>query len=399
MASRLSSVASDAMTALCRTIPKTELHMHLEGSLEPALVRKIAARNGKLADLPPEAEMFAAYKEYESLEQFLEVYYLGATVLQTKGALAHAPHAPAPIPRQARLTRARASPRAPAADFYDMTYEYLKRAADDGVAHIEPFIDLEEHLANGVAAATVFDGIRAALADAERDLGITSGLIVCFQRTRGCESALGALEALEPHIQSARIVAVGCDSDYVDDWPALYKPAYERARRLGLKLVAHAGEVDDGRRSLEHMRVALDALELDRVDHGVRAWEDPTLLADVVARAICLTASPLSNVKLGLFSGWEPCARAYSALIRAGAKVTVNSDDPAFFGSIGENFVLLQQHCGLTAEEVGALCKNAANGSFASDARKAALCAAVDDAVRAYHDAEENAAKKGAEQP
>mmetsp|Transcript_6954 Transcript_6954/g.17779 ORF Transcript_6954/g.17779 Transcript_6954/m.17779 type:complete len:366 (+) Transcript_6954:3-1100(+) len=342
---------------LCRSIPKTELHVHLEGSLQPNVVRKIAQRNGKLSELPPEAEMFASYEKYDSLEQFLEVYYQGASVLQTK------------------------------ADFYDMTYDYIKRAAADGVVHIEPFLDLDSHTSNGVTPATVLEGVGSALADAERDFGVTSGLIVCFQRPRGVESALKSLDDLKPHIETARIVGVGCDSDYVDDWPNLYKPAYEKAHAMGLKLVAHAGEVADGARSIDHMRDAIKVLGLDRVDHGVRAWEDPELLADVAKRGIPLTSCPLSNIKLGLFGDWPSCAKAYGTLIKAGAKVTINSDDPAFFGTIAENFVALQQHLELSAEDVAALCKNAALGSFASEERKAALCNSIDEAVKAYRTA------------
>lgn len=341
------------MDAFCRKLPKVELHIHLEGALEPALVLKIAKRNGLLDALPDEATFHGKYASFVGLLEFLEVYYAGAGVLRTRE------------------------------DFFEMTLSYALRAASDGVVHAEPFIDLEAHLDLGVPIETVIGGIHDALAKAKSELGMTSGLIVCFQRPRGAAHALTVLEQLKPFIASGQVVGIGTDSDYVAGWPQQYAPVYAKARELGLKLVAHAGEVADGELSLVQMREAVELLGVDRVDHGVRAADDPALLGLVALKGTTLTSCPLSNIRLGLYPAWPQCAAAYAKLIEGGAAVTINSDDPAFFGSIGDNFAQLQQHCGFSAAQMAALSTTAAKACFASAERKAELCALIDAFVAA----------------
>lgn len=342
-----------SIDAFCRKLPKIELHIHLEGSLEPQLVRKIAERNGLLSTLPDEATFYEKYKTFTGLLEFLDVYYAGASVLRTR------------------------------ADYFEMTQTYVSRAAADGVVHIEPFIDIEHHLDLDVPIETVLGGIHDALDKAKTELGITSGLIVCFQRPRGAAHALTVLEQLRPFIASGHVVGIGTDSDYVPGWPQEYEPVYAKARKLGLKLVAHAGEVSDGELSLQQMREAMDLLDVERIDHGVRASDDPELLRLVALKRTALTSCPLSNIRLGLYSAWPQCAAAYTKLIEGGAQVTINSDDPAFFGSIGDNFAELQQHCGFSAQQMANLSTAAANASFASPERKVELVALIDAFVAA----------------
>ncbi len=324
------------IAALIERLPKVELHVHLEGTLEPELAYELAARNGIPMPYASAAEMRRAAMEFTSLQSFLDVYYAACAALVTR------------------------------ADFRDLTLAYLERANADGVRHVEPFFDPQTHTDRGVAIDDVIGGILDGLAEGERRYGITSGLIMSFLRHLPPEAADVTLSAAEPWLD--RLVAVGLDSSEVGFPPEPFAGTFARARSLGLKAVAHAGEEGEA----ELVARTLDALAVSRVDHGVRAAEDPALVRRLAECGVTLTACPNSNVRLRVFPTMDrsPIKR----LLDAGVAVTVNSDDPAYFGGyIGDNYRAIAAALGLTAAELGRLAANAINGSFASAERKREL--------------------------
>ena len=324
-----------AIKTLIARIPKVELHVHLEGTLEPELMLALAERNGISLPYTDVAEVRAAY-EFGNLQSFLDLYYAGCAVLVTRE------------------------------DFYDLTLAYLHRAAKDNVRHVEPFFDPQTHTARGIDFGTVIGGIVDALAVGERELGITSGLILSFLRDQPETSAETTLRAAEPWLP--HLVAVGLDSAEVGNPPEKFAGVFARACALGLRSVAHAGE--EGEPGL--VTRTLGTLGVNRIDHGVRAAEDPALVRRLVKERIPLTVCPLSNTKLRVFDTMAQSPLA--TLLRAGVRVTVNSDDPAYFGGyIGENFRVAAEALGLTRDEILTLTRNAIEGSFASDVRKAEL--------------------------
>jgi adenosine deaminase len=338
----LSGVHSDAnadpdfdLANLIDRLPKVELHVHLEGTLEPELAFRLAARNGVALPVRSVEEMRAAY-DFADLQSFLDIYYAACSVLVTRE------------------------------DFRDLTLAYMERAHADRVRHVEPFFDPQTHTERGIPIGDVIGGILDGLADGEHAFGITSGLILSFLRHLPAEAAEATLAAAEPWLD--RIVAVGLDSSEVGFPPEPFAGVYARARALGLRAVAHAGE--EGNASL--IWRTLDCLGVSRIDHGVRAADDPALMRRLAESGITVTACPNSNVRLRVF---PTMARStVRTLLEAGVAVTINSDDPAYFGGyIGDNYRAVTAALGLTAGDLHRLAANAVNGSFATAQRKQEL--------------------------
>ncbi len=328
------------LTELIDRIPKAELHLHIEGTLEPELMIELANRNSIALPFADVDEIRRAY-EFTDLQSFLDIYYAGAQVL---------------IEEQ---------------DFYDLTRAYLERVAKDNVKHVEIFFDPQTHTDRAIDFDVVINGIHSALQDGETDFGISFQLIMCFLRHLSAEAAMTTLEHALPHRD--RIAAVGLDSSEVGHPPSKFKDVFDRARSEGFLTVAHAGEEGPP----EYIREALDLLHVRRIDHGVRCLEDPELVARLVAERVPLTVCPLSNIKLRVFDNLAE--HNLKELMDAGICATVNSDDPAYFGGyIGENLVKSAEALHLVADDVRTLCKNAFEASFLSDAEKARRIAEID---------------------
>ena len=334
-------MTDDALTDdALNSLPKAELHLHIEGTLEPELAFELAARNG--IDLPyATVEELSAQYDFDDLQSFLDLYYATMAVLRTRE------------------------------DFAELTRRYLRRAHAQGVRHAELFFDPQAHTSRGVAFDDVVDGIGDALDEAERDLGMSGGLILCFLRDQPVDSAEEALTA--GLRRTDRIVGVGLDSAEVGYPPSLFEGVYARARAAGLHAVAHAGEEGPP----AYVREALDLLHAERIDHGIRSIEDPELVARLAEERIPLTVCPLSNVRLQA----TPDLRDHPLhrLDAAGVRVTVNSDDPAYFGGyVGQNFAAVRDALGLSADQARRFARTSIEASFASDARKAELLAELD---------------------
>jgi adenosine deaminase len=318
-------------------LPKVELHLHVEGTLEPELAFALARRND--IDLPYASadDMRAAYR-FADLRSFLDVYYASCSVLRKEQ------------------------------DFYDLTRAYLDRAVADNVRHVEPFFDPQTHTARGVPYHEVVTGIRRALEDARASDGITSKLILCILRDLSADEALATLgEALD---DDTRVDGIGLDSGEVGNPPSKFTEVFAWARAEGLHTVAHAGE--EGPAS--YIRDSLDLLGVERIDHGVRCLENPGLVARLVRDRVCLTVCPNSNIALRVRESMEQ--HPLRVMLEAGLAVTVNSDDPAYFGGyIGENYRAVAEALDLSDEQLVTLARNAITGSFADEARKAELLA------------------------
>jgi adenosine deaminase len=313
-------------------LPKAELHLHLEGSFEPELMFAIARRNKVEIPYHSAEEVRAAYR-FANLQDFLDIYYAGASVLLAEE------------------------------DFYDLTRAYLKRAAADNVRHVEVFFDPQTHTDRGVPFKTVADGIGRALRDGEKEFGITSKLILSFLRHLPEDSAFATLKQAEPYLD--RFAAVGLDSSEVGHPPSKFARVFAAAREAGLKLVAHAGEEGPP----EYVWEALDVLKIDRIDHGNRSLEDPRLVERIVKDGLTLTVCPLSNLKLCVVKDLKQ--HPIKRMLELGLKATVNSDDPAFFGGyVGANFDAIAAALPLTREDLVMLAVNSFSGSFLTDAEK-----------------------------
>lgn len=300
--------------------------MHLEGSLEPELMFALARR--RHLDIPfADVEAVRAAYRFSNLQDFLDIYYQGAHVLRA------------------------------AEDFYALTSAYLQRASEDGVRHVEPFFDPQTHTARGVPFAEVIEGIWAALQDAKMRLGIGSRLILCFLRHLPDGEAVETLRQAEPYLD--RIAAVGLDSSEIGHPPQDFAGVFARAKAMGLRLVAHAGEEGPP----EYVHQALDVLRIDRLDHGNRAMEDPVLVARLAQMQMALTVCPLSNLKLRVVEDLRD--HPLKRMLAAGLRATVNSDDPAYFGGyVCENFVAVADALNLSVADVVQLAKNSFLGSF-----------------------------------
>ncbi|WP_133647850.1 adenosine deaminase [Paraburkholderia flava] len=323
--------------------PKAELHIHIEGSLEPELIFKLAERNGVKLPYASIDELRTAYA-FTDLQSFLDIYYAGASVLLHEQ------------------------------DFYDMTMAYVERALEDHVAHTEIFFDPQTHTERGVSIDTVVAGIERALADGEKR-GLSSKLILCFLRHLSEEDALATFDAALPLFDryAHRLIGVGLDSSERGHPPSKFERVFAKARAKGLKLVAHAGE--EGPPS--YVYEALDLLKVDRVDHGVRSIEDPALVTRLADSRVALTVCPLSNLKLCVFD--DLTKHTLKALLDRGVAVTVNSDDPAYFGGyVNTNYFATIEALQLTDREVYTIVRNSFEASFVTPAERAALIARLD---------------------
>jgi adenosine deaminase len=320
-------------------LPKAELHLHIEGSLEPEQMFELARRNRIALPFASVEDVRAAYA-FSNLQDFLDIYYQGAGVLQTEK------------------------------DFRDLALAYFRRAAADGVVHAEIFFDPQTHTDRGIPFQVVVDGLTAGMAEAERDLGLTSKLILCFLRHLDEAAAFATLRQAEPFLD--RIVGVGLDSSEVGHPPSKFARVFKAARERGLKLVAHAGEEGPP----EYVWEALDVLGVDRIDHGNRALEDPRLVARLVSEGMTLTVCPLSNLKLCVVDDLK--AHPLKRMLDLGLKATCNSDDPAYFGGyVGENWRRTADAVGLGRDDLLQLARNSFQGSFLSEAEKARHLAAL----------------------
>lgn len=307
-------------------LPKAELHLHIEGTLEPDLAFALAERNGIELPYATQDELRAAYS-FTDLQDFLNLYYALMAVLRTED------------------------------DFADLTNAYLARAREQGVRHAEIFFDPQAHTARGVDIGTVIRGLTRALDAAPRTYGITTRLIMCFLRDETAESALATFESARPYLD--RITAVGLDSAEVGHPPSKFREVYALAREAGLKCVAHAGEEGPP----AYVWEALDILGVDRIDHGVRCLEDETLVQRLVADQVPLTVCPLSNVRLRVVDHLSD--HPLPAMLDAGLLVTVNSDDPSYFGGYADdNFTAVRDALGLDQTALRTLARNSFQASF-----------------------------------
>ena len=329
--------------ALIRALPKAELHVHIEGTFEPELMFEIARRNGVSIPYPDVETLRRAY-DFHNLQSFLDIYYAGASVLLYEQ------------------------------DFYDLATAYFARCRDDHVVHSEIFFDPQTHTARGVAFDTVLNGLTRACRDAETKWGIGSRLIMCFLRHLSEEDAFATLEQALPFKQ--HIIGVGLDSSEVGHPPSKFTRVFERARAEGFLTVAHAGEEGPP----EYVYEALDLLKVSRIDHGVRAEEDDALMRRLIAEQMPLTVCPLSNLKLKVVS--ELTRHNLHRMLERGVLVTVNSDDPAYFGGyMNKNFTDVADALDLNENNIRMLCKNSFKASFLSDAEKEQWCRRVDECV------------------
>jgi adenosine deaminase len=320
------------MEAFIRNMPKIELHIHIEGSLEPELMFEIAERNGVPLRFNSVDEVRKAY-QFTDLQSFLDIYYEGASVLLKE------------------------------TDFYDLTWAYLEKVSSQNVRHSEIFFDPQTHTDRGVPFETVINGMRRAQVDAEQQLNITSKLIMCFLRHLSAEAAMQTLKQALPY--KDWIIAVGLDSSEVGNPPKKFSAVFDEARLQGFLTVVHAGEEGPP----EYIWQALDLLHAMRIDHGVRSEGDDKLVERLTKEQIPLTVCPLSNVKLRGFESMED--HNLKRLLDRGLRVTVNSDDPAYFGGyMTENYLAVQKALNLDLEDIRSLAKNAVEASFVSQQEK-----------------------------
>ena len=339
------AIPSERVPALLQAMPKAELHMHIEGSLEPELIFRLAQRNGVALAYPTVEALRAAYA-FTDLQSFLDIYYSGASVL-IRGD-----------------------------DFFDMGMAYFARAAADRVVHAELFFDPQTHTDRGVPFATVIDGLARACAQAKLAYGIDAALILCFLRHLPEEAAFATLEQALPFRD--RFIGVGLDSGERGNPPEKFARVFARCRELGLHLVAHAGEEGPP----AYIATALDALRVERVDHGVRCVEDPALVQRLARAQVPLTVCPLSNVKLCVYP--DLAHHPLKVLLDHGLCATVNSDDPAYFGGyVNRNFTETFAALPLTARDAYTLARNSFTASFAAPAQKQAWIDRLDEVFAA----------------
>jgi adenosine deaminase len=329
---KVHAVATVNLPKLLREMPKAELHIHIEGSLEPELIFALAERNGVKLPYANVEALRAAYA-FTNLQSFLDIYYAGASVLLHEQ------------------------------DFYDMAWAYLQRAKADNVVHTEIFFDPQTHTKRGVPMATVIHGLHRACVDAQAKLGVSAQLILCFLRHLSEEAALQTFQEALPF--KDKFIGVGLDSSEVGHPPEKFKNVFALAHAHGLHLVAHAGEEGPP----AYMWSALDVLRVARIDHGVQAVHDAALMARLAKERTPLTVCPLSNQKLCVFPDLKD--HNIGQLLDAGLCVTINSDDPAYFGGyINDNFVQTFEATGLTAQQAYALARNSFEASFVSEAQR-----------------------------
>ncbi|UYG05735.1 adenosine deaminase [Halomonas sp. LR3S48] len=323
------------MRDFLKRLPKAELHLHIEGSLEPELMFALARRNGVELPFGSVEEVRAAY-DFQDLPSFLELYYRGMSVLRR------------------------------AEDFHDLAMDYFRRAHAEGVVHVEMHFDPQAHLARGIELDVVMEGLSLARREAERELGMSTGLIMAFLRDRPADEAMKVLESAAPYWEM--LDAVGLDSAERGHPPSKFVEVFQRAKMLGIPRVAHAGEEGPP----EYIREALDLLDVCRIDHGVRCLEDPELVARLRDEGVVLTVCPLSNVRLKVVERIEE--HPLPQLLDAGLRLTLNSDDPAYFGGgMLDNFVACHDAFGWSRETFIQLAGTAIESAFMSDVRRLEL--------------------------
>lgn len=320
------------MKDLIAKLPKAELHLHIEGSLEPELMFSLAKKNNIALPYQNIEAVKNAYN-FTSLQSFLDIYYAGANVLINES------------------------------DFFDLTWAYLLRCKEQNICHTEIFFDPQTHTSRGIAFKTVIDGITKALQKGEKELGISSFLIMCFLRHLREEDAFETLKASLPF--KNKIIGVGLDSSEVGHPPSKFQNVFEAAKKEGYKIVAHAGEEGDS----SYIWEAINLLHVERIDHGIRCDEDETLVTLLIEKQIPLTICPLSNIKLKAVKKMQE--HNILKLLRQGVLVTVNSDDPAYFGGyINENYEAICDNLDLSKEELKTLASNSFKASFLNEAKK-----------------------------
>jgi len=326
-------------------LPKAELHVHLEGTLEPELSFALSQRNGVALDYDTPEALIAAY-DFHDLPSFLAIYYSAMRVLVTEQ------------------------------DFYDLTYAYLKKAREQNVLYCEPFFDPQAHTSRGVSFETVITGIRLAQKQAAAELGIESQLILCFLRDMSAESAMEALEQSLPY--KDWIVGVGLDSDEKGNPPSKFAEVFKRARAEGYRLTMHCDVNQDN--TLGHIRQCLDEIGVDRIDHGINSLEDPAICADIVQRGLGLTVCPVSN----RFVVQDLTATHIRRMLELGMRATINSDDPAYFRAyVNENLLALHEEGCLSLDEITQLVRNAFVVAWIDDAQRARYLAMLDHQLAA----------------
>ena len=320
------------MSSFIQNIPKAELHIHIEGSLEPEMMFALAERNNVSLPYDSVEEVRAAY-QFEDLQSFLDLYYAGAAVLQTEQ------------------------------DFYDLTLAYLKRCSDESVYRTEIFFDPQTHSERGIPLETVFTGIQRALEVGKSQLGVSSALILCFLRHLSAEAAHQTLKQALPF--KSMIPAVGLDSSEVGNPPSKFRSVFDKARSEGFLTVAHAGEEGP----VEYIWEAINQLGVSRIDHGVRCVDDPALVDYLVEHQMPLTVCPLSNIKLCVFDSMQQHNLKY--LLDRGLCITVNSDDPSYFGGyVNENFEAVTSALGLSSQDIYTIALNSFKASFLEEIEK-----------------------------
>ena len=345
----MSSALRDSREAFIAAVPKAELHLHIEGSLEPEMMFALAKRNGVSLPYANVEEVSDAY-QFSNLQEFLDLYYLGMQALVEER------------------------------DFYELTLAYLERVQQDNVRHVEIFFDPQGHTERGIAFETVITGILRALDEGQARLGISYKLIMCFLRHLPEEAAFVTLEEAMPWLD--RIAGVGLDSSEVGHPPEKFARVFAKCRELGLKLVAHAGEEGPP----EYVWQALDTLRIDRIDHGNRALEDEALVERIAGEGLTLTVCPLSNLKLCVID--DIADSPVKTMLRNGIRATVNSDDPSYFGGyINDNYRAVAQALDLSIKELAQLARNSVEGSFLSQAERQPILLQIQAAVDAVQGA------------
>ena len=332
------------MIDLIQKLPKAELHLHIEGSLEPELMFRLAKKNNVEIPYDSVEDVRAAYN-FNNLQSFLDIYYAGANVLLIKD------------------------------DFYDLTWEYILKCVEDNVIHTEIFFDPQTHTERGVPFEAVITGIKEALADAKEKYGITSCIIMCFLRHLSQEEAFETLEQALDYKED--IIGVGLDSSELGNPPSKFKDVFKKAKEEGFKLVAHAGEEAD----FSYIYEALDLLNINRIDHGVQSIKSPELMQRLKDEQMPLTVCPNSNIELRVFDNYKE--HNIKELLDYGLNISVNSDDPAYFkGYVNQNFINLHENLPITEEDVITLVKNSFKSAFISDELKEDYLARVDAALQ-----------------
>jgi adenosine deaminase len=340
------TIAQDRLPELLQAMPKAELHIHIEGSLEPELIFALAQRNGVALSYPSVEALRAAYA-FTDLQTFLDIYYAGASVLLKED------------------------------DFHDMAWAYLLKAAAENVLHTELFFDPQTHTDRGVPFEVVIKGLTRACQRAKTELGVSAALIMCFLRHLPEEAALKTLDESLPWRD--HFIGVGLDSSERGHPPEKFARVFGRCRELGLHIVAHAGEEGPP----EYIVSALDVLKVERIDHGVRCVEDPALVQRLVKERMPLTVCPLSNVKLCVFDALDK--HNLKSMLDMGLMVTINSDDPAYFGGyLNQNFTETFAALGLDSKAAYTLARNSFEASFASNEDKADWIAKLDSTFQRF---------------